>query len=105
MARARKRKRDVVTITMAGSEETTRRVTEMSPQMEREAARIAEHGGQCVMCGASTRTCDGGLLHDGKGGALVVCFAICLPCNFLPEADIAARARAVCDRLHAKGCN
>jgi hypothetical protein len=104
MAR-RKRKRDVVTMTMSGSEETTRRVTEMFPQMDREAARIAEHGGECVMCGAFTRTCNGGLLHDGKGGAMVVCFAICLSCNFLPEADIAAKVRAGCDRLNAKGCN
>jgi len=105
MARARKRDRDVVTITLAGSEETTRRVTAMFPQMGREAARIAEHGGPCVMCGASTRTCNGGILHDDRGGALVVCYAICPPCNFLPEAEIAAQVRAGCDRLHAKGCN
>ena len=104
-ARARKRKRDVVNITLAGSEETTRRVAAMFPGIEREAVRIAEHGGRCVMCGASTRTCNGGILHDDKGGALVVCYAICPPCNFLPEADIAARVRAGCDRLHAKGCN
>ncbi|MBV8270168.1 MAG: hypothetical protein JO252_27915 [Planctomycetaceae bacterium] len=105
MARARKRKRDVVNIPMAGSEETSRRVAEMFPGIEREAIRIAEHGGQCIMCGTMTRTCNGGVLHDDQGGALVVCYAICPPCNFLPEAEIAAQVRAGCDRLHAKGCN
>src|ERR1700687_2097725 len=92
-------------IKVRGTPEAFAFTDKYKPAMERAARGIAEHGADCVVCGAFTKAATGGLWRRRDGSGLIPVVSICLECNRRPEAEIDEAVADLIERLEAKGCN